>query len=82
MSDTAASLRRKIVGAGDLQSVVRTMKALATANIAQYEQQARGAGRLILKGLKMRYPATSAKRRGELMTIRERLLKEVTADTR
>lgn len=38
MSDTAASLRRKIAGAGDLQSVVRTMKALAAANIGQYEQ--------------------------------------------
>lgn len=41
MSDTAASLRRKIAGAGDLQSVVRTMKALAAANIGQYEQSAR-----------------------------------------
>ena len=29
MSDTTASLRRKIISAGDLQSVVRTMKALA-----------------------------------------------------
>ncbi|HXV24843.1 MAG TPA: hypothetical protein VED46_11340, partial [Alphaproteobacteria bacterium] len=29
MSDTTASLRRKITSAGDLQSVVRTMKALA-----------------------------------------------------
>ncbi|MDO9027371.1 MAG: F0F1 ATP synthase subunit gamma, partial [Candidatus Roizmanbacteria bacterium] len=41
MSDTAASLRRKIASAGDLQSVVRTMKALAAANIGQYEQSAR-----------------------------------------
>lgn len=41
MSDTAASLRRKIAGAGDLQSVVRTMKALSAANIGQYEQSAR-----------------------------------------
>lgn len=38
MSDTAANLRRKIAGAGDLQSVVRTMKALAAANIGQYER--------------------------------------------
>ncbi len=38
MSDGAAGLRRKIEGAVDLQSVVRTMKALAAANIAQYEQ--------------------------------------------
>lgn len=29
MSDTTASLRRKIGGAGDLQSVDRTMKAVA-----------------------------------------------------
>ncbi|MDO9160799.1 MAG: F0F1 ATP synthase subunit gamma [Methylococcaceae bacterium] len=38
MSDTTASLRRKIDSAGDLQSVVRTMKALAASSIGQYEQ--------------------------------------------
>lgn len=38
MSNTTASLRRKIGSAGDLQSVVRTMKALAASNIDQYEQ--------------------------------------------
>ncbi len=38
MSDTTASLRRRIDGAGDLQSVVRTMKAVAAASIGQYEQ--------------------------------------------
>jgi F-type H+-transporting ATPase subunit gamma len=38
MSDTTASLRRKIVGAGDLQSVVRTMKAVAASSIGQYEK--------------------------------------------
>ncbi len=38
MSDTTASLRRKIGGAQDLQSVVRTMKAVAAASIGQYEQ--------------------------------------------
>lgn len=37
MSDTTASLRRKIDGAGDLQSVVRTMKAVAASSIGQYE---------------------------------------------
>ncbi|MCC8986241.1 MAG: F0F1 ATP synthase subunit gamma [Candidatus Contendobacter sp.] len=37
MSDTAASLRRKIASAGDLQSVVRTMKAMAASSIGQYE---------------------------------------------
>jgi F-type H+-transporting ATPase subunit gamma len=41
MSDTIASLRRKISSAGDLQSVVRTMKALAASSISQYEQSAR-----------------------------------------
>ena len=41
MSDTTASLRRKIIGAGDLQSVVRTMKAVAASNIGQYEQSVR-----------------------------------------
>lgn len=38
MSDTTASLRRKIDSAGDLQSVVRTMKALAASSIGQYEK--------------------------------------------
>ena len=38
MSDTTASLRRKIGSAGDLRSVVRTMKALAASSIAQYEK--------------------------------------------
>jgi F-type H+-transporting ATPase subunit gamma len=37
MSDTLVSLRRKINGAGDLQSVVRTMKAVAASSIGQYE---------------------------------------------
>jgi F-type H+-transporting ATPase subunit gamma len=37
MSDSTASLRRKISSAGDLQSVVRSMKAMAAANIGQYE---------------------------------------------
>jgi F-type H+-transporting ATPase subunit gamma len=38
MSDTLASLRRKIAGAEDLGSVVRSMKALAAASIGQYER--------------------------------------------
>jgi F-type H+-transporting ATPase subunit gamma len=38
MSDTTESLRRKISSAGDLRSVVRTMKALAASNIGQYEK--------------------------------------------
>jgi len=38
MSDTTASLRRKIGTAGDLQSVVRTMKAVAASSITQYER--------------------------------------------
>ena len=38
MSDSTASLRRKISSAGDLQSVVRTMKALAASSIGQYEK--------------------------------------------
>jgi len=38
MSETIEGLRRKINRAGDLQSVVRTMKALAASNIGQYEK--------------------------------------------
>ena len=41
MSETRGSLRRKIAGAGDLQSVVRTMKAMAASNIGQYENSVR-----------------------------------------
>jgi F-type H+-transporting ATPase subunit gamma len=44
MSDTSASLRRKIDSAGDLQSVVRTMKAMAASSIGQYEQSVRALG--------------------------------------
>ncbi|MFZ0838719.1 MAG: F0F1 ATP synthase subunit gamma, partial [Xanthobacteraceae bacterium] len=38
---TTESLRRKISSAGDLQSVVRTMKALAASSIGQYEKSVR-----------------------------------------
>jgi|SRR5579863_307557 len=41
MSDSSESLRRKIGSAGDLQSVVRTMKALAASSIGQYEKSVR-----------------------------------------
>ena len=44
MSDTTASLRRKIGGAGDLQSVVRTMKSVAASSIGQYENSVRALG--------------------------------------
>jgi len=41
MSETTASLRQKIGRAGDLQSVVRTMKAVAASSIGQYENSVR-----------------------------------------
>lgn len=44
MSDTTASLNRQISSAGDLQSVVRTMKALAASSVAQYERSVRALG--------------------------------------
>ncbi len=44
MGDTTASLRRKIVSAGDLQSVVRTMKAVAASSIGEYEEAVRALG--------------------------------------
>jgi F-type H+-transporting ATPase subunit gamma len=44
VSDTTASLGRKISSAGDLQSVVRTMKALAASSIGQYEKSVRALG--------------------------------------
>lgn len=41
MSDTPASLRHKIASAGELESVVRTMKAMAASCIGQYENAVR-----------------------------------------
>jgi len=41
VSETTASLRRKIGRATDLQAVVRTMKGLAASSIGQYEQSVR-----------------------------------------
>ena len=38
MSETLSILRRKIKGAHDLHSVVRTMKAMAAASIGPYER--------------------------------------------
>ena len=67
MSDTAASLRRKINSAGDLQSVVRTMKALAASNISQFEQSVRALGdyyRTVELGLRVCFRDTG---RGALM---------------
>src|SRR5271165_402936 len=44
MSDSTASLTRKINSASDLQSVVRTMKALAASSIGQYDKSVRALG--------------------------------------
>jgi F-type H+-transporting ATPase subunit gamma len=41
LSHSAAGLRRKIATAGDLESVVRTMKAMAASSISQYENAVR-----------------------------------------
>ncbi|CAN5308068.1 F0F1 ATP synthase subunit gamma [soil metagenome] len=38
MSDTMVSLSHKISSAGDLQAVVRTMKALASSSVGQYQK--------------------------------------------
>jgi F-type H+-transporting ATPase subunit gamma len=65
MSDTLASLRHKIGGAGDLKSVVRSMKALAASSIGQYEKSVLALGdyyRTLELGLAvcLRAPATGA----------------------
>ena len=44
MSDTTTNLRRKISSAGDLQSVVRTMKAWTASRIGQYDASVRALG--------------------------------------
>ncbi|MEP6933385.1 MAG: hypothetical protein ABI988_05535 [Nitrospirota bacterium] len=41
MRGPTASLQRNIGGAGDLQAVVRTMKAVATSSIGPYEESVR-----------------------------------------
>jgi len=41
VSDTAGSLRRRLHGATELRSVVRTMKSLAASSIGQYERSVR-----------------------------------------
>jgi F-type H+-transporting ATPase subunit gamma len=63
MSDTTASLRRKINSARDLQSVVRTMKALAASSIGQYEQSVRALGdyyRTVELGLSLCFRGTGS----------------------
>lgn len=63
MSDTTASLRRKINSAGELQSVVRTMKALAASSIGQYEQSVRALGdyyRTVELGLSLCFRSTGS----------------------
>ena len=63
MSDTTASLRRKIASAGDLQSVVRSMKALAASSIGQYEQSVRALAdyyRAVELGLSICFGSTPA----------------------
>jgi F-type H+-transporting ATPase subunit gamma len=44
MVDSTASLRRKIGSAGDLQTVVRAMKAQAAASVGQYEKSVASLG--------------------------------------
>ena len=44
MSETTASLRRRLDSATELQSVVRTMKSLAAASIGQYARSVRALG--------------------------------------
>jgi F-type H+-transporting ATPase subunit gamma len=56
MTNTVASVQRKISGANDLQSVVRTMKALAGASIGQYERSLVAVGnyaRVVEQGLSL-----------------------------
>ena len=41
MSDSVASLRHKIASAGELETVVHTMKTMAASSISQYENAVR-----------------------------------------
>ena len=63
MSNTTESLRQKIKSAGDLQSVVRTMKALAASSIGQYERSVKSLGdyyRTVELGLSVCFRATGS----------------------
>ncbi|MDQ6912281.1 MAG: F0F1 ATP synthase subunit gamma [Verrucomicrobiota bacterium] len=63
MSNTTESLRQKIESAGDLQSVVRTMKALAASSIGQYEKSVQSLGdyyRTVELGLSVCFRAAGA----------------------
>ncbi len=63
MSDTIAGLRRKISSAGDLQSVVRSMKALAASSIGQYDKSVHALGdyyRTVELGLSACFRATQS----------------------
>lgn len=63
MSDTIAGLRRKINSAGDLQSVVRSMKALAASSIGQYDKSVHALGdyyRTVELGLSACFRATQS----------------------
>lgn len=75
MSETTASLRRKIASAGELQSVVRTMKAMAASSIGQYERSVRaladyartvelGLGACLREGAPLALPVTAVTRSG------------------
>jgi F-type H+-transporting ATPase subunit gamma len=70
VSNTTAGLRRKIDSAGNLQSVVGAMKALAASSIGQYEQSVRALGdyyRTVQLGLSVcfRVPGSAALITGE-----------------
>jgi F-type H+-transporting ATPase subunit gamma len=72
MSDTQVSLRRKIDGAVKLESVVRTMKAVAASSIGQYEAAVRALAdyeRSVELGLSVCFRQWG---RGALDSIRER----------
>ncbi|MFC6672126.1 F0F1 ATP synthase subunit gamma [Marinobacterium aestuariivivens] len=79
MSNTTESLRRKIDSATDLQSVVRTMKALAASSISQYEQAVRALGeyaRSVELGLSVCFRGSDAIRSmtAEAVNTKERAL--------
>jgi F-type H+-transporting ATPase subunit gamma len=80
VSENTASLSRKIRSAGDLQSVVRTMKALAASSIGQYEKSVLALGnyyRTVELGLgacfresKPVLPMANRKRKTDIVAIR------------
>ena len=80
--DNLESLRRKLAGAGDLKSVVRTMKTMAASNIGQYESAVNSLGdyyRTVTLGIIAFFSEQDINLKKEVTTSKESDAKSVCA---